>query len=174
MLNFTLTFVALTAIAVPGLAQEQVAPPKGPAPRFVTIGRVDWDKGKLVVSEQCLPHPNVVSRTITRQEANRRAEPLETGSTLKPRVLYYTTTHTLPLDRVTLYNARGKSLPENAWERLKPGAMVLMSADGHPVEPEYLDLIRPETPVLVVAVEALPSPYESPESTDAIQKQLRP
>jgi hypothetical protein len=173
MLTFVIASAILAAMATESTAPEITKPPKGPAPRFVTVQRLDVEGGELVVSEECLPHPNVVSRTITKKEENRREEPIEIGSSITPKRHYYTTTHKLPLKRITLYKASGKKLRAKEMSRLKSGAMVLMSADGHPVEAEYLALINPETLVLVVEVEALPSPYESPESTHGIIKELK-
>jgi hypothetical protein len=148
-------------------------PPKGPAPRFVTVQSLDAGKGELLVSEESLPHPAVESRVISAKEANRRDEPVTVGSTLKLKVLYYTTTHKLLLKQVTLYEAGGKKLPEVEQSRLKTGMMVLMSADGHPLEPEYTALVKPDVLVLVVDVLAIPSVYESLESTEGHTKVLR-
>jgi hypothetical protein len=172
MLRLVIASAVLAAVAVQAVAQGQTKLPKGPAPRFVTVQRLDAEKGELVVSEECLPHPAVTSRTITKKEENRRGEPTEIGSTVKPKIYYYTTTHKLTLKRVTLYEASGKKLPEKEVSRLKSGAMVLMSADGHPVEAEYLTLVKPETLILVVEVWELPSPFESTESTEGIIKNL--
>jgi hypothetical protein len=160
------------AVAAPVAAQEQAPPPKGPAPRFITVQRLDAENSVLIVSEECLPHPAVVSRTITKKQKNRREEPIEITSSIRPHVYYYTTTHKLPLKRITLYGANGKKLPDSELSRLKPGTMILMSADGYPVEPEYLALVKPETVILVVEVQVLPSPFESLESTEGIIKKV--
>jgi hypothetical protein len=172
--RFVIASVILVAPAAPTVIGADPKPPKGPAPLFVTVQRLDAEKGELVVSEECLPHPDVIARQISVPQKNHREEskPSTTGA-YKVDVLYYTTTHKLPLKRVVLYEAGGKRLGEKDWARLKPGLMILMSADGHPVEPEYTALIKPETPVLVVEVSALPSPYESPESTEGHVKTLR-
>jgi hypothetical protein len=175
MTSILVAFIMVAILKVPAPAQGKVEPPKGPAPRFVTIEEVNADKGELIVCEECLPHPKVTSRVITNKQKNRREEgnTPELGSNVKLRVYYYTTTHTLPLKKATIYTAGGKKLSEEEISRLKVGAMVLLSADGHPVEEEYLALIKPETLILVVDVEALPSPYESTESTDGMIKKLK-
>jgi hypothetical protein len=175
MTSFLLGFLMAAILTAPATVQGKVKPPKGPAPRFVTVQEVDADKGELIVSEECHSHPAVVSREITKKEENRREEEnqIEIGSTVKPRIYYYTTLHKLPLKKITLYRADGKKLAETDFSRLKSGDMVLMSADGHPVEAEYLSLIKPETLILVVEVLAVPSFFESPESTDGMIKNLK-
>jgi hypothetical protein len=46
-----------------------------------------------------------------------------------------------------------------AAKRLKPGVMVLLSADGAAVDGAYLRMFKEDTLLLIVAVEDLPVPY---------------
>jgi hypothetical protein len=48
---------------------------------------------------------------------------------------------------------------ESASKRLKPGVLVLLSADGAAVDGAYLRMFREDTLVLVLAAEELPVPY---------------
>jgi hypothetical protein len=175
MSSSLIAFLAVVVLSAPAPQQGKIKPPKGPAPRFVTVQEVDADKGELIMSEECHSHPAVESRVITKKQENRREEghSLEIGSDAKPRIYYYTTIHKVPLKKLTLYRADGKKLADTEFSRLKPGDMVLMSADGHPVEAEYLNLIKPETLILVVEVGAVPSVFESTESSDGMIKNLK-
>jgi hypothetical protein len=56
------------------------------------------------------------------------------------------------LSKVTAFDGAGKALDAKTLaERLKKPAPVVISADGQPVDAQYLELLKPETTVLVIA-----------------------
>ncbi len=61
---------------------------------------------------------------------------------------------------IDIFTARGKKLTAQEFaQRVKPGMVVLVAADEHPVDPAYLATLKPETIVLqgvVVRVEGEP------------------
>jgi hypothetical protein len=58
----------------------------------------------------------------------------------------------------SLTDGKGVSA-EAAAKRLKPGVIVLLSADGAAVDGAYLRMFKEDTLVLIVAMEELPVPY---------------
>ncbi len=67
------------------------------------------------------------------------------------------------LDEVKAYDTRGKVVqPKKLPELLKGETVVLVSADGKPVDPLYLRLVKDGTLVFVLPASAIPPPAPPP------------
>ena len=141
----------------PGVQKpDRPAAPKGPPPRFLTVQRVDPAKGEVVFDLQIAAQGVLDQPTLlVYPDGYKRL-------TLGTKPLYV---HPAEGFKVSLKNARwhGTDAKEISAEagarRLKPGVMVLLSADGAAVDGAYLRMFKEDTLVLIVAVAELPVPY---------------
>jgi hypothetical protein len=134
----------------------KIEPPKGPAPRVVTIE--SEAAGKLTLRDtvqQMVPTTRVVPVTQTvnvkvGQEIKQVQQTVQRQVTVMvpvPRIV----NRTLDLEKVPFYGVDGKKIDDKDVKKMlvRPVA-ALVSADGKPVDRFYLQLARPGTLVLVL------------------------
>lgn len=115
--KFSVALLAIALVSRVGLAQDEHAIPKGPGPRFITVRSLDQAKGEVVFDIQIITE---IQGAIG-------------GS--GPRVAYVYPNMGLKVSLKTAKWSRadGKRVELGATtKRLKPGMMVLLSADGTP------------------------------------------
>jgi hypothetical protein len=137
------------------LHAEHTTAPQGPPPRFLTVRSVDQVKGEVIFDIQIVVQSVLDQLTLLVYPDGYQRQSLGT----KP-----TYAHPAHGFRVSLKakwsGVDGKEVSEQAViKRLKPGVMVLLSADGAPVDQEYLSLFKEGTLVLIIPAEELPLPY---------------
>jgi len=136
--------LAASLLNAPAPAEETPAPPKGPQPR-VCLASADADGNVRlhVFVAEVVP----VKETQTVDENGRLVQ--------REVTVYRTTSRELeqkyPARDVQAFDPRGKPLDARAVaEALKKEAVVLVSADGNPVDPFYLKIVKESTLVLVL------------------------
>ena len=161
--NLVVGLLAATVL-VSGAARAAAQPsplddletPAGPAPRFVKVLHVNEAKGEVLFRVQVVSQgPGERPVLLMDREGNKR---MSLGS--KPSFI-------VPIDgfRVKLASGKwssadGKEIaPDAVATLLKPGVIVLLSADGKSVDPAYLQMFKQETLVLIVPAKDLPIPY---------------
>jgi hypothetical protein len=124
-----LAILAATSLVLMAWADDPVPVPKGPPPRFLTVGNVQADKGQF---------------TCYYVEEIRRV-----GVTYERREMYVFPANA----RIT--SAGGQPIATiDLWKRLKPGQTVLLAADDRKVDPAYLAIVHKDTVVITI----LPAP----------------
>jgi hypothetical protein len=79
---------------------------------------------------------------------------------MKPIHIHLAEGFRVSLQKATWRSVDGKKISSaTVVRRLKPGSLVLLSADGNEVDPAYLRLFQPGTLVLIVPAGELPIPY---------------
>jgi hypothetical protein len=158
--------VALLAVALVSqvvLAEDKPAP-KGPPPRFITVRSVDQAKGNVVFEVQVLAQMFDEQTTVLVFPDGH--EQMTLGR--KPTYVGLSEGFKVSLKKAKWSGTDGKEVgADAAVKRLKPGVMVLLSADGTAVDRAYLGMFKENTLVLVVAAEELPVAY-IPHSSSAI------
>jgi hypothetical protein len=157
-----LAIVVATSVLMNGLARAQEESkvdrlmPKGPAPRFIVVVKTDVAKGEVVFWVQVVRiGPMDQPSLLVDREGNQR-----TTLGHKPNFTIPIEGFRVPLAKGKWSTADGKEVTANAVAaRLKPGTLVLLTADGKPVNETYLRSFKDDTLVLVVPVEDLPIPY---------------
>jgi hypothetical protein len=113
-----------TSSAPPGnlrVAAEEVKPPKGMPPRFMTVAKIDKDKIELVEVQavEGRPDDSIESRRTARLKTLRG------------------------------FDTRGKELGREIWQkRLKAGDVVVVATDDKKIDPRYLRVLKNDTVVL--------------------------
>ena len=136
---FALSLTLVTSIAI---AEEKPNAAPIVPPRFVTVHQIDKPYGTIALTA-------VTLRFVARAPAKEK----ETGGLNGPKVkpVYETRVLLYEPGFGEVFDAEGKKLTdEDIWKRVKVGAIVLVSADGSKVHPEYLETIAKETLVFVL------------------------
>ena len=153
-LSVALLTVALMSHVVP--TQDKPTAPKGPPPRFITVTSVDQAKGEVVFDVQVVAQNVLDEPTILVYPSGDKRLTLGT----KPSYVHLGEGFKVSLKKAKWSSTEGKEVGVDALaKRLKPGVMVLLSADGGAVDGAYLRMFKEDTLVLVVAAEQLPVPY---------------
>jgi len=161
-LSGALLAVALVSQVV--LAHDKPPDPNAPPPRFITVRSVDQAKGEVVFDVQVLVQRSDVQLTLLVFPDGHKQETLGT----KPAYIYLGEGFKVSMKKAKWSGVDGKEAGADAVvKRLKPGVMVLLSADGSEVDRKYLGMFKEDTLVLVVSAEELPIPY-LPQSDSAI------
>jgi len=135
---------------------QQPEAPKGPPPRFIRVVKVDPAKRHVVFDVQVVEQTVFDDPTILEYPGGDRR--LTLGS--KPSYVYLGEGFRMRMKIAKWSGIGGKKVgTEAAVKRLKPGVMVLLSADGAAVDRAYLRMFREDTLVLVVPEDELPVPY---------------
>lgn len=141
----TLIAAALALLAVPSLraADKPPKPPAGPQPQ-VLMARIDGDLilsryvFRPVLEERVVRATTVDGKTIEKRTTEMKMVPV-------------TTTIRFPLAKVHAIVAAGNKLAGRVLKaRLEGDTQVVVSADGRPVDPFYLKVLKADTPVLVI------------------------
>ena len=138
-------------------AADDVAPPNAPPPRFLMLKKVDEKKawfeawvGEATGQKEILQYPDGSTR--------------EVGSTAYGCISYW-----IPINKATWYNGEGKQLESDAvWKEVKPGANILLSANGKPLSPAYLKLLKTDVYIMVVPANLLPMSAVNPFTSSGI------
>lgn len=159
-MNSTLLALALTwTAAAPVPVVERVAPPKGPPPAHAIAVFKD---GKLRVQRTTLV-------PVTWYEQQTRTV-VRDGRPITQKIVVPVTRNQVQqqikwVDRPKAYDTAGKEIDAlRLAELLKRETAVLISGDGKPLDPFYLDTIKDGTLILVVdrvgplAGDVLPAP----------------
>src|SRR5262245_57739393 len=148
-------FCCWLAALGPAAADELVLP-NGPPPRFVILHHVKDEKAFFDV-------------TVAASSDNREALQYPDGSTRTVGSRGYV--HTVwwtPLGKARWRNCELTQLDaDTVWKNIKPGTIVLLSADGALVDADYLRMFNKETLVLTVPAEILPESAVSVTSSSA-------
>jgi hypothetical protein len=153
------SFVALLIVALASQAvhaQDRPTASKGPPPRFLTVKSTDQAKGEVIfdvqiVAQHVLDHPTVLVYPDGYQQ-------LTLGT--KPSYIHPAEGFKVPLKKARWSGTDGKEISAEAGvKRLKPGVMILLSADGAAVDEAYRRMFKEDTLVLTVAAEELLVPY---------------
>jgi hypothetical protein len=164
MSKISVALLAVTLLSQVVRAQDTLAAPKGPPPRFVAVASLDRAKGEVVFDVQFVAQR--VDDQLTVLVYPGGDERLTLGT--KPSYVHLGEGFKVSLKKAKWSGADGKGIgTDAASKRLKPGVIVLLSADGGAVDGAYLRVFKEDTLVLVVAAEELPVPY-IPHSGDAI------
>ncbi|MCI0377932.1 MAG: hypothetical protein L0215_10015 [Gemmataceae bacterium] len=154
-----ITILSAAFLFVPPPVQQRPGFPSGPQPIFAVVAGVEPAAGTIQVrrleavqvavnvpeSVQVNGQAITIMRTAYRQES-RMVE-----------VVY-------SLDKSQAQTAGGKMLAkEEIGKHLRPGSVILLSADGRPVDPVYLRAIQTDTVILVVAGPTMSQPLPSPK-----------
>jgi hypothetical protein len=160
MLYALLTAAALNAPG-PG-ADENPAPPKGPQPTARVASLDEEGNVRVRITEAGERPVTTVKRTVV-GGAVREVE----TTVMTP--FFSEIVKKVPVKDVKAFDTRGKALDEKALaEALKKETIVLVSADGNPVDPFYLKIVKEGTVVLVLpqdAKEKTPGPLLPPLPT---------
>jgi len=138
-----LSGLAVVAAPLPADTPREVT---GPPPRLVLIQKVDKAR-KLVSTCEFEAVPVTKQKTVQKKVG---------GQVVAETVNYIEYVHVrkevpFRMKGVVVYDTEGKVLaPDTYWQRLKVGAVVLLSADNKKVDPAYLKFARPETLILVL------------------------
>lgn len=156
-----LSGLAVVAAPLPADTPRTVS---GPPPRIVLIQKVDKAE-MLVTTCEFETVPVTKEKTIQTNVGGRVVE----------EKIYYVEYAQLrkeipfQMKGVMVYDTEGKVVgPDTYWQRLKVGAVVLLSADNKKVDPAYLKFARPETLILV------PSPEKPGEPQPVVSERLPP
>jgi hypothetical protein len=137
-------------------AQGQPAAPKGPPPRFLIVRSIDSTKGEVVFDVQVVDQKALDQLTLLVYPDGHKRLTLGT----KPIHVYLADGFKVSSKKAKWRGVDGKEVSAEATaKRLKPGGMVLLSADGEAVEEVYLRMFKDDTLVLVAPAEELPVPY---------------
>jgi hypothetical protein len=152
----------LAALLVTAQAGAQDAPgferfvPKGPAPRFIIPISVNEAKGEVLFWVQVVAQGPLDRLAILEDRDGNQRHTL--GS--KPSFTIPIEGFRVPFGKGKWSTADGKEIAAGGVAaRLKPGGIVLLSADGEPVNTAYLRMFNDDVLVLVVPAEDLPIPY---------------
>jgi subtilisin family serine protease len=152
----SMMLVLLGAVSQIVLAQDKPAAPKRPPPRFITVRSVDQAKGEVIFDVQVVAQMFDDQPTLLVYPDDHKRLTLET----KPTHVYFGDEFKVSSNKATWRGVDGKEVgAEAAAKRLKPGVIVLLSADGAPVDGVYLRMFKEDALVLVLPVEELPVPY---------------
>ena len=125
--------------------QDYAAAPGQASPEFVTVTKVDKQKGMLGFEYHC-------QRPVHEEQIQVR-----NGKRVKQTTIRYVNERRdflVSLTKVRVYDTKGQWLwPVAAMERLKTGATMLKSADGNKINPRYLSALRPDVLILVLPTE---------------------
>lgn len=160
--TFLVALPALTLLSQVVRAEDQSAAPKGPPPRFISVRSVDAAKGQVVFDVQVVAQNPLDQLTVLVYPDGHQRLTLASNLTLgwKPTHVYLGEGFRVSLQKAKWHGVDGKAVDARVVaKRLKPGVMVLLSADGAEVEPAYLRLFKADALVLVVPAEELPVPY---------------
>lgn len=153
------------ALAAPAPVQDKIVPPKGLPPSWATAV---MREGKLTLQFSVLVP---VVRTETRQRTVNVGG-REVVETYQVNVTSYQIRHVMTqIDKARYYDTAGKEInADRAARRLSKETVVLLSADGKPLDPYYLRTVKDGTLTVVRPVEggpfvpgvALPTPTPRP------------
>ena len=162
MLKFAIAAGLLAFVPVDGFAQEQKTGRQGPPPRFITVRSLEQAKGEVIFDVQIVVvDPSHQPTILVYPSGSRRLTLLSFGKPTKPSYVRPAEGFTVSLKKAKWRDITGKA--ENAEavaKRLKPGVMVLLSADGAEVDQAYLGMFKEGTLVLAVSVDESPIPYD--------------
>jgi hypothetical protein len=154
--KLTAVLLAVALVSQVVLAQDKPTAPKGPPPRFITVGRVDPAKGLVVFDIQVVEQNTLDQPTILEYPDGYRRMTLGT----KPTHIYLGEGFKVSLKKAKWRGADGKEVDADVVaKQLKPGMTVLLSADGAEVDQAYMRIIKADTLVLIVPADELPIPY---------------
>jgi hypothetical protein len=126
-------------------AENEIAMPKGPPPRFLILMKVDEKNATFTASaaggvaqHEILQFPDGSTR--------------EVGVSGYIRISYWA-----PRDKISWFDGEGNTLESTeVWKTVKPGAIVVLSANGKPIDPLYLRLLKKDAYVMIVPAKLLP------------------
>jgi hypothetical protein len=122
--------LSLNAVA---LAEDEVKPPKGLPPRFMTVAKIDRDNIELIEVQA------VEGRPDDSTESRRTAR----------------------LKSLRGFDTQGKELGREIWQkRLKAGDVVVVATDDKKVKPAYLRVLKDDTVVLWGVRVLTPAPVD--------------
>jgi hypothetical protein len=158
-MNSMLLNLSLAMVLAPAPVEEKINLPSGPPPQFVLAAIKD---GKCNVTYPVLvPVTREAVRTRIVNVDGRQVEVKE-----KYQVTSYTVEHvTVTLDRPRAVDRWGKEVDAKRLENLlKKPTVVLLSADGKPVDPFYFHAMKESTLALVMPFAAKPAPLPPADS----------
>jgi hypothetical protein len=139
-----LLFAALLSAAYPPAPPPPAEKPLGPPPQILVAS---VEQGKLLVN-RTVYIPKVVERIITVQDGNKTIQQKVAVTEMVPEMR----TTTYDLSGVKAFDGAGKEIDAKTLaERLKKATPVVVSSDGQPVDAQFLQLLKTEAVVLVVA-----------------------
>jgi hypothetical protein len=115
--------IAVLALALHAVAAtaDEVKPPKGLPPRFMTVAKIDKDSIELIEVQA------VERRPDDSTESRRTAR----------------------LKSLRGFDTKGRELRRQIWQtRLKAGDVVVVAADDKKIDPAYLRVLKNDTVVL--------------------------
>jgi hypothetical protein len=154
----------LSTFLIAGADPDPVVLPKGPAPSIL-VGKIDRAGNlvsQVVVTEFVPVTEEYVVDVMGRKEVRNRTV---------NRPVMKTVMQTRDLSKATATTARGIKIdPADLARRLEKPGLVVLSADGKPVEAGYLSLFKDDTIVIVVPPVAAPIPGKVIEKKKEIEK----
>jgi len=134
--------VGLLGMAAFAAARDDAALEPGEAsPEFVTVTKVDTEKGLLVYRYH---HMIPVHQEYFREEGGKHVK-----HTIVRHICEQVEV-TIAIKEARLYDAKGRRVAARGWERLAAGTTILKSADGNKVHPRYLRAVRDDILILVL------------------------
>jgi hypothetical protein len=144
MLRSLFSLVLLGCVAAGSRAQDATKQVTGPAPTMLVVSSVEAGEFLLSKNLVAVAVPVVVEKQVNVGGMIRVVKEFQTRSELREETMKHA------LRGMEFYDARGEKVKkEDAFKRLTPGAVVLMSADGKKVHPAYLRIFKDDTLILV-------------------------
>lgn len=149
---FLATLTAILMAAACGAASVGDKRPVGPAPRRIVVTQVMEASGEVVYLETTVVHAPVATtyyKQVTDNKVVRKVPYTVTETVTKTM----TSSVTLPLKDGKISSLDGKQLEQNQlWGRVTVGTPILISEDGHPIDPVHLKGAALDTLLLIPAV----------------------
>jgi len=143
-----LVVIALSVIVSTTTAEEKPAPSSGVPPLFRKVFQIDEQPARLTLTNRTV---HFVSEKVAREVKRDGNADTETQTILKR--VYEERVSDVPLDSAQVSEAGGKQLSrEDILKRVAVGKIVVISADGMPVDPAYLKTLAKDTLVVVSPV----------------------
>jgi hypothetical protein len=149
-----LTSAALAFVPIPD--NQKIEQPTGPQPIFVVVTNLDVPQGILQIRRT-----QVVTVSVPVQETVQvnGQQVVVTKYVSENRTSLMDVAYRL--DKAAPQTAAGKKLTSaEAAKLIRAGSVILISADGRPIDPLFLRIVNPETVILVPSV---PAPAVAPQ-----------
>lgn len=146
---FLATLTAIFTAAAAGGASVGDKRPGGPAPRRIVVTQVMEASGEVAYLETTVVQEPVMVTCYKEVHDNKvvKKVPYTCWKTVTKTATRWVT---LPLKDGKISSLDGKQLEQKQlWGRVTVGTPILISADGHPIDPVHLKGVSPDTLLLI-------------------------